>query len=243
MFWRGEPVERKIALCAELGFQAAEFWGWSSKNTDTIAQAARKAGIRIATCCMEADKPLVDPGAKEALCAGLKKSIQAAKQLGVDRLILTVGNERKKEDREVTRHTVIRHLKALVPLLNEHRMLLCLEPLNPVVDHLGHWLATMSDAADICCEVDSPWVRILMDIYHQQVTEGNVIATIRQYAPLIGHFHAAGVPGRHELVGGELDYRTIFKAIDTTDYQGHIGLEFAPTGDPAAALREALQLV
>ncbi len=117
-----------------------------------------------------------------------------------------------------------------------------LEPLNPIVDHLGHWLTTMSDAADIVYEVAHPQVKILMDIYHQQITEGNVISLIRQYAPVIGHYHCAGVPGRNELVGGELDYRAIFRAIDQTGYDGYVGLEFRAAGDTGEALAQALAL-
>ncbi|OGV83670.1 MAG: hypothetical protein A3K19_25170 [Lentisphaerae bacterium RIFOXYB12_FULL_65_16] len=242
MFWNKEPVDARIRHAADVGFKYVEFWGWKNKDLDAIAKATKETGVRLATFCMEADKRLVEPDAAQALKDGLTQSIAAARKLNVDRLILTTGNERKAETYEITRRTVVRNLKAIAPILEKEKMTLVLEPLNPIVNHLGYWLTKMSEAADICYEVDSPYVKILMDIYHQQVTEGNVIANLRQYTSLIGHYHTAGVPGRHELAGGELDYRSIFKAIDETGYKHCVGLEFSPTMDVAAALKQALDL-
>lgn len=242
MFWPGEPPENKIAKCGALGFKAVEFWGWKNKNLTVMDKAVKKENASIAIFCMEADKSLVDFSAQESLCDGLTQSIVIAKKMGCNRLIVTSG-KRQKESFEVTRRTVIRNLKAMESILRKNKTILCLEPLNPIVDHPGCWLTRMSDAADICSEVDSPWIKILMDIYHQQVTEGNIIATIQRHAHLIGHFHAAGVPGRHELVGGDLDYRSIFRVIDQAGYSGYIGLEFSPTRDTELALKEAFSLI
>jgi hydroxypyruvate isomerase len=193
-----------VKQAAELGYEHVEFWGWKYKDLGALAKAAKEAKVRFATFCMEADRRLVEPGAAPSLKEGLEKSIAAARTLGVDRLILTTGNERKAETYEITRRTVVRNLKALVSTLERENMMLVLEPLNPIVDHLGCWLTRMSEAADVCEEVGSPRVKILMDIYHQQVTEGNVIANLREYSPWIGHYHAAGVPGRHELAGSSV---------------------------------------
>ena len=79
-------------------------------------------------------------------------------------------------------------------------------------------------------------MKLLYDIYHQQITEGNLIQTITRNIDLIGHFHLADVPGRHEPGTGEINYVSVFRAIANTTYGGYIGLEFAPTGDHAAAL-------
>jgi hydroxypyruvate isomerase len=243
MFWRGEDAAKKVALAKKSGHSAFEFWGWKDKDLPAIKAAAKANKMKLAIFGMSTARPLVDPGAKKDLMAGLKESAKAAKLMGIDRLILTTGNERKAERFEVTRRTVVRNLKALVPILEDTGITLCIEPLNPIRDHLGYWLTTMPDAADICMEIDHPKVKILMDIYHQQITEGNIIENIRQYASLIGHFHCAGVPGRGELVGGELDYRSIFKAIDDVGYDAYIGLEFSPKGDTMKSLAEAKALV
>ncbi|MBN1673658.1 MAG: TIM barrel protein [Kiritimatiellae bacterium] len=242
-FW-GKDLKphEKMAKCADLGYQTVEFWGWSNKDIAAIKQTIEAKGLRIAVFGGIGGGPLVAPGATASLLQGLRETAEVAAQLGVDRLLITTGNERKAERFEVTRRTVVRNLKAMCPVLEEKGLTLVVEPLNPIVNHLGYWLTTMPDAADICYDVDHPNVKILMDIYHQQITEGNIIDTIRQYAPLIGHFHCAGVPGRHELVGGELDYGAIFKVIDEVGYDGYVGLEFHPAGDTEAALRQALEL-
>lgn len=242
MFWKDEPYEQRAKLAGRLGYDAIEFWGWQNKDVDALAETVSGARLDVATFCMATEKPLVDPNASDALQEGLLATIPVAQKLNADRLILTTGNERTRESFAVTKARVIRHLKALVPILEAHEIMLCLEPLNTVVDHLGYWLTLMSDAADICAEVDSPYVKILMDLYHQQIQEGNLIQTLREYAPWIGHYHCAGVPGRHELVGGEIDYSVVFKAIAETRYDGYVGLEFNPTIGDEDALRQAMVL-
>jgi len=242
MFWRDLAPEARVEKAGALGFKNVEFWGWKNKNLDALAKASKASGAKIGIFCVEADGKLVEPNAATSLIAGLEKSVEAAKSLGVEKLIITTGNERKAESFECTRRTVVRNLKALVPVLEKSKVTLCIEPLNPIVNHLGYWLTKMSEAADLCYEVDSPYVKILMDIYHQQVTEGNIIANIRQYSSLIGHYHVAGCPGRNELVGGDLDYVSVFKEIDKTGYKGLVGLEFTPLGDIEAALKQTQDL-
>ncbi len=242
MFWPDHPPAERVGLAADAGYRAIEFWGYGNKDLPALTAAASERGVTIAACCLAAAGSLVDPNATAALVTGLRESCAVASRLGTRRLIVTAGNERKAERFAVTRRTVARNLRAMTAVLDDHDIELVIEPLNPVIDHLGHWLTTMADAADIVHEVNHPQVKILMDIYHQQITEGNIIHLIRQYATVIGHYHCAGVPGRNELVGGELDYRAIFEAIDQTGYEGYVGLEFRAAGDPDAALAQARAL-
>jgi hydroxypyruvate isomerase len=106
------------------------------------------------------------------------------------------------------------------------------------VDHKGYYLDGTATGFDIVRAVDSPNVKLLYDVYHMQIMEGNIIATVTENIDCIGHFHAAGVPGRHELWSGELDYRRITEAIDKAGYTGSFGLEYWPTGDHAASLAQ-----
>jgi hydroxypyruvate isomerase len=159
--------------------------------------------------------------------------------LGCTRLIVTTGNTLAGESFELTRRRAVRRLKQMARIAEDNGVVLVLEPLNPIIDHRGYWLTHLADAVDIVQDVDSPALKVLDDLYHQQVTEGNLIAKLSAYAPWIGHYHCAGVPGRHELAGGELDYRAIFAAIDRTGYDGYVGLEFLPAMDEAEALAQA----
>ena len=107
-----------------------------------------------------------------------------------------------------------------------------IEPLNTLVDHPGYYLTQSAEAFDIIDAVDSQHVKVIYDIYHQQIMEGNLIPTITQNINRIGHFHSAGHPGRHELDCGEINYPDIIQAIAQTEYKGWFGVEYFPQQDP-----------
>ncbi len=133
-------------------------------------------------------------------------------------------------------------LKTAAPLAEEAGVTLVLEPLNILVDHPGYFLTSSREGFEIVEQVGSPAVKLLYDIYHQQVTEGNLIATITSHIDLIGHFHAADVPGRHEPGTGEINYANVLAAIDEAGYEGFIGLEYAPTVATAESLQAVLSM-
>lgn len=243
MFWRDLPIEQRIAKVAALGYPAFEFWGWKNKDTDKIRAAMDATGLPLAALCVEPNFCLIKRGVSTELLAGMKESILVAKKLDCETMIVTTGNTYDDESYEISRRRVVRNLAMIGQVAADNGITLVLEPLNTLADHHGYWLTKMAQAADIVGEVDSPHVKILMDLYHQQVQEGNLLSNVRQYCSYIGHFHSAGVPGRHELVGGELDYRSIFAAIDETGYQAYVGLEYAPVLDADASLRQPLTLV
>ena len=121
-------------------------------------------------------------------------------------------------------------------------MTLVIEPLNVLVNHKGHYLSTSTEGFQILGEVGSPNIQLLFDIYHQQITEGNLIQNITRNIEKIGHFHVADVPGRHEPGTGEINYSNVFGAIVKAGYTGFVGLEMWPTIDQATAIRQTLAL-
>jgi hydroxypyruvate isomerase len=242
-FWRDRPMEERIRKSKKAGFSAVEFWGWKDKDLGKIRAALDKTGLQVAAICVEPNFQLVNRADDAPLVQGVRESAAAAHTLGCGRLIVTCGNVLPDETSEDTRRRVVRKLRNMARAAEDAGITLVLEPLNPLVDHPGYWLTKMSRAADIVQEIASPRLKILDDLYHQQMTEGNLISNLRLYSAWIGHFHTAGVPGRHELVGGELDYRGIFAAIDQTGYDGFVGLEFWPTLGDEAALKQALELL
>lgn len=122
-------------------------------------------------------------------------------------------------------------------------MTLVLELLNSKIDHPDYQCDHTRWGAEVCRMVSSPRVKLLYDIYHMQVMEGDIIGTLRRHSDLIGHYHTAGVPGRHEIDGTqELNYPAILRAIAATGYSGYVGQEFLPQGDPGMALKAALDL-
>ncbi len=129
-------------------------------------------------------------------------------------------------------------IKQASKIVEEGNIILVLEPLNTLVDHPGYFLDSAKEGAKIIREINHPNIRLLYDIYHMQIMEGNIISTIEKNVDIIGHFHAAGVPGRHELYLGELNYLNIIKRIDELGYEGYIGLEYFPSIDSEESLRK-----
>lgn len=242
MFWPELPFAERVARVAQAGLSAYEFWNYSDKDLSAIETAARRGSVSLAGLVCEPGFALTGPTPVDAHVAGVARAAEVGRRLGTTTFIVTAGNVVAGESYEMTRRRVLRKLKAMAAAAQQEGVTLCLEPLNVHDDHPGYWLTTMAQAADLVEEVGMPSLKILYDIYHQQITEGSILANLRKYAPLIGHIHVAGAPRRGNLVGGDLDYRTIFAAIDDVGYGGYVGLEFRPTGNTEAALAEAVEL-
>jgi hydroxypyruvate isomerase len=215
-------------IAKEAGFDAIEFWNWWQKDVDKIAAKAKETGLVITAICQKFIT-LGDPAARGEYLDALKETIAAAKKLGVKRVISQTGFDDVNVAYDDFRRSLIDGLKASVPLLEEADITLVVEPLNVLVDHGGYWLVTSEQSFDIMREVGSPRVKILFDVYHQQISEGNIIRNITDNVAMIGHIHAAGNPGRNELWQGEINYPEVFRAIDATGYEGYVGLEYLPT--------------
>ena len=242
MFWPELPFAERVARVARAGLSAYEFWNYSDKDLPAIEAAARAGGVSMAGFVCEPGFALTGPTPLDVHVTGVARASEVGRRLGTSTFIVTAGNVVAGESYELTRRRVLRKLKAMAAAAQQEGVTLCLEPLNVYDDHPGYWLTTMAQAADLVEEVGMPSLKILYDIYHQQITEGSILANLRKYTPLIGHIHVAGAPGRGNLVGGDLDYRTIFAAIDDIGYGGYVGLEFRPTGNTEAALAEAVEL-
>jgi hydroxypyruvate isomerase len=116
------------------------------------------------------------------------------------------------------------------------------EPLHPQENHLDYYLDHVGEAFAIVDEVGSPYVKVLFDIYHVQIMDGNLIATIRQNTARIGHFHVGDVPGRHEPGTGEINYANVFKAIRELGYRDFVAMEYVPAKDVMTTLADVRQL-
>jgi hydroxypyruvate isomerase len=169
-----------------------------------------------------------------------KKIFLLTDELGEDRGVRFQFPELSEEEK---RKSVLEGLKSLAPYAETAGVILVLEPLNTLVDHAGYWLNRSQAGIDLVKTVNSPNIRLLFDIYHQQITEGNLIERITHNLEWIGHIHVADVPGRHEPGTGEINYANIFARLRSADYQGYVGLEFSPTVASEKAAAEALKLI
>ena len=211
-----------------LGYDAFEFWEWWNKDIEQIDAARKELNMQVAALCTKFIS-LVDPSVRDKYMEGLKETIPIAKKLGCKTIISQVGDELIGVSREKQHESLVCGLKEAAPLLEAEGLTLVIEPLNLTVDHAGYYLWESDEAGDIIAKVSSPNVLMLFDIYHQQIMEGDVVRRSIKHMKSIGHMHAAGTPGRHELDDGELNYTYIFKALKEAGYKGYVGLEYFPT--------------
>jgi hydroxypyruvate isomerase len=183
----------------------------------------------------------------EECLAKLRESIDATSAAGWPNVI-TFSGMRRGLDAETGLNNMVAGLKQIVGHAEKKRVTLCLEMLNSRVDafmkgHPDYMCDSIEWAVEVCRRVASPRMKILFDIYHVQIMQGDLIARIRQYHEHIGHYHAAGVPGRHEIdASQEINYPAVMEAIAQTGYTGYVGQEFIPTReDKLASLAEAVR--
>jgi hydroxypyruvate isomerase len=236
------PYIERIEKSAAIGVNAFEFWGWGNKDIDAIKAAKDKFGLTLATFGADAGGPLVDPSNRGKIADGMKQSAEVAHKLDCKGLIVTTGNEIPDVRRGTQHQSIVDGLKIAAKIMEDEGIILCLEPLNILVNHKGYYLATSAEGFEIIDEVGSPNVKLLYDIYHQQITEGNLIDTITANIDKIGHFHLADVPGRHEPGTGEINYKNVFKSIAETNYQGFFGTEYWSIGSDDDSLKMLLDM-
>jgi hydroxypyruvate isomerase len=172
----------------------------------------------------------------------LEGAIPAAKAAGVPNVIAMFGNRQGRSD-AVGISSAIEGLRKIAPLAESEGVTVCVELLNSKVDHADYHGDHTWFGAEVMRGVGSPRVKLLYDIYHMQIMEGDVIRTIRQNQQYIGHYHTGGVPGRHELDDTqELNWHAVMMAIADTGFTGFVAHEFVPTRDPLTSLREAVQI-
>src|ERR1700691_237490 len=185
-----------------------------------------------------------DPANHALLIKELEIAIPLAARARVPNVIAMFGNRNPQIDESAAAANCIAGLSKIAPLAAEHGVTICVELLNSKVDHAGYQGDHTAFGVAVMQGVNSPHVKLLYDMYHMQIMEGDVIRTIRDNIKWIGHFHTGGVPGRHEIDDSqELNYHAIAAAIADLHYQGYVAHEFAPTrADPLASLAEAFRV-
>ena len=174
--------------------------------------------------------------------AQFRKSVPRAAKAGVPNLITFSGNRNGMSDEEGARNTVA-GLNRIKKIAEDHGVTICLELLNSKVDHKDYMCDRTAWGVRVIEEVNSPNVKLLYDIYHMQIMEGDLSRTIIANSQWIGHFHTGGVPGRHELDDHqEVNWAGVMRAIASTGFQGFVAHEFIPTRDPLTSLRQAVAL-
>ena len=244
MLFTKVPLIERVDAAAAAGADGVEFWGASGKDVGAICRRARALGIEVATFACGA--PLTDPQRAADAEAALRQAIGLAGQEGVRHLIVTTGNVVKGVPLQAQEAAVVAGLRAVAPAAEAAGVRLNVELLNTLVDHPGYFLDRTETAVRVVDAVGSPAVRILYDIYHMQIMEGNLISTLRRHLDAIGYFHLADVPGRHEPGSGEIHYGNVAAAIREAGFDGWAGMEFRSregAEQSGTAVRSALQIL
>jgi hydroxypyruvate isomerase len=245
-----DPVDA-IEHAAALNLEAVEFWDVSSADPDALDAACERYSIDVSasTCVGVASNTgasgpsITNPALHEDGVADIERSIDMGREVGAESLIVTVGPERESLPPGTEHRAIVNVLRDVAPAAERANIDLVVEPLNNPVDHTGYYLDSSYEAYSIVNAVDSDHVKVLFDIYHQQITEGNVIENLTEHIEFVGYVHVADVPGRHEPGTGELNYERIFERIADTGYDGYVGLEYAPASGVDETVEHVLGLV
>lgn len=235
MIFKDKPFEQRLEEVADAGFSAFEFWGRRGKDMNITL--ALKAALHLEVSAFAAATPsLVDPAARGGAMEELRRAASLAFDLACDHVIVTSGPALPGVPRDEQRRHMVDLLHEAAETAADADVCLVLEPLNQF-DHPGTYLSSSDEGFAIVRELNSPHVRLCFDIYHQQITEGNLTQRIIDNFDLIGHIHVADVPGRHEPGTGEINYEHLFGVLRERGYRGFVGLEYMPLLDARASLR------
>ncbi len=225
----------RIKAVKECGIDTVEFWKWSNKDIDAIANS----GVNVSIFNMDStderlsydlSRGILNQGRAKEFVAALKESIPVYKKLGADAMIVLIG-----ENAEYNEENCLKCLNAAKPIIEENGVTLIIEPLNDI-DRKNYSMPYAKPVFELIKKANSPRIKMLYDIYHQNMMDDFDLDEVLKNIDLIGHFHVADVPGRHEPSTGNVDYVKILKAIKKTDYKGYIGLEYRATKNDAETL-------
>ena len=237
------PLPEFFAKVSQIGYAAVEIWK-PDDSFPLLAELAAQHGLRIASFSGHDSLPVGfnDPSQHERICAELRESIDMAAQYRVPGVIVFSGNRLPGQSDEQGAQACIDGLRMIAPYVEEKGVNLNMELLNSKVDHPGYQCDSSAWGLRVVKAVNSPRVKLLYDIYHMQIMEGDLIRTITENIQWIGHFHTAGVPGRYEIDDAqEINYRAVCQAIAASGYDLFVGHEYRPRRPLMETLPETFQ--
>lgn len=222
--------EDRVKLIHDIGFKTIEFWDPASKNLDKLKEECKKYNISISVCTVNnpwGDKRL--NAETKYFIQNFEETIPLLKKINCNKVIVLAGELEKSKTPEEQKARIVFNLKEAAKIAESENIDIVVEALNSYVDHRDYFLNSSKMGFEIIKKVNHERVKLLYDIYHMQIMEGNIISNVRNNIELISHFHSAGVPDRHELYSGELNYNNIIAAIESTGYKQYFGLEYWPS--------------
>ena len=240
------PFEDRLAKVVEAGYSnvqlVGEYRNWTPADFDRANAARKRLGIRIdATAGL--DHGVANPKAREAFLAELTEALIPMQTLGCPAMIVLSGNVVPGLSHQDQYESSVETLKAAAKriegkTIDGQPVRLLLECIH-LEENPKYFLTSASEAIEIVRAVNHPQVQFLYDIYHEQMSFGDLITKLEKHIDVIGLIHIADVPGRHQPGTGEINYTNIYRKLQELNYRHNIAMEFYPTGDPIAILGEA----
>jgi hydroxypyruvate isomerase len=243
--------------------QSASRWCYGRIPLEKLAAEAKKIGLVALDLLSPADYKVIKPFGltcsllscatgiadglnrkenHERIEKTLRADIDFAAEMGLPSVLCMSGNRRGMSDAEGLENCAV-GLQRVVPYAEQKKVLIVIEGLNSKVNHKDYMYDRTAWGVALCEKIGSPNFKLLYDIYHMQIMEGDIIRTIRENIKYIGHYHTGGVPGRHEIDDTqELNYRAIAQAIVDSGFSGYLAHEFVPTRDPLTSLAQAFKI-
>lgn len=231
-----EKLLNGMELAKELGFQSVEFWDWHNKDVELLLAKQQQLGLEISSICAKDRGTLADATTHDKAIQDLKATIEVAKKFKTDKIIVT-ALEMPGISREESHRNIVDGLRKMAKVAETEEVILILEPI------FGSYFVDSAEPFHMIEEIGSEYLKVLYDLYHYQMMEGNLTQTIRKNIEKIGHIHIASTPDRTEITDGELNYHYLIKEIREMNYQGTIALEYRPTVEKKESLRRCLSIL
>ena len=222
----------RIKAVKQNGLDGIEFWKWTNKDIDSVCRLKGENGLSLSVFNIDSEdeklsyelsRGILNAGRADELLKALKESIPVYKKLGASAMIVLIG-----EHSPYNKENVKKCLVSAIPLLEENDVNLVVEPLNSF-DREGYSMPYATPIFELLREINNPHIKMLYDIYHQNMMGDFSMEQIKENIDLIGHFHIADCPGRHEPGTGKVDYVSVIKGISSLPYNGYFGLEYRAT--------------
>lgn len=238
--WFSSDWYENVKAAAAHGFYGIEQLGWRNLDVERAVEMLEKYNMTNSALLIESvdnevntilgwKHGMVHEDARGPFIDAFRETVETALKFKTPNIVATTGNTRYDISREEQFKICVDTLKELAVIAEANKVTIVLEPLNELVDHKGYFLNTSKEAFEMVRAVNSPSVKVLFDIYHQQITEGNLIRNITENIDLIGHFHIADNPGRNQPGTGEINYCKVFEKIKEAGYNKWLAFECGTT--------------
>lgn len=245
---QGLSIPDQLQIYADYGFRAFEYNGLPGHSMQELEQFRKKMddtkmsmGVFVVNRGGWRETAMPDKGGHNRLLADVKRAVEIHKVIGNECATVCSGLGVPHLTFAQQTENCIEVLKRAADIVSGTKMVLVLEPLNQKVDHAGYFVTYSEHAGEIIAGANHPQIKILFDMYHQQISEGNLINHLNHYWDLIGYFQIGDVPGRREPGTGEVNWQNVFKAIHAKDYQGILGMEHGMSQPGEAGLRRTFE--